>query len=194
MFDRFALGSPAPHLAGRQVYLRPPQPDDWPHWARLRAESRDFLAPWEPSWPADGLTQGAFRRRLRRYAREAREGYGHAFLIFRRGDHRLVGGMTLSNVRRGVAQSCSAGYWIGKPYARQGLMSDALRATIRFTFAELGLHRLEAACLPANEASQGLLLKVGFRREGYAREYLRIDGAWRDHVLFALLATDPWER
>ena len=96
----------------------------------------------------------------------------------------------MSNLQRGVAMSCSLGYWIGQPHARQGYMSEALRRLLPFVFETLGLHRIEAACLPTNVASRGLLQKIGFREEGYARGYLRINGAWHDHVLFALLAED----
>ena len=170
--------------------MRQPEERDWRPWADLRALSRDFLAPWEPTWPADALTREAYRRRLRRYGIDWREDAGYSFFIFRLGDSALIGGVTLGNVRRGVAQSGTLGYWIGLPYARQGFMTDALQATIAFSFQTLQLHRLEAACLPANAASQGVLYKLGFRQEGYARKYLRISGNWHDHLLFALLAEE----
>ena len=186
-------GSP-PVLRGERIYLRAPQTGDWSAWARLRAASREFLTPWEPTWSVDELTRLAYRRRLRRYQRDARDGYGYAFFSFRRGDDELVGGLTLSNVRRGVTQSCSLGYWMGKPYAGQGLMRDAVRALLPFVFDDLGLHRLEAACLPSNEPSKAVLRGTGFTEEGYAREYLRINGVWRDHVLFSLLARDARRR
>lgn len=194
MFDRFALTGAAPFLTSSRTYLRPPQAADWAEWAELRTESREFLKPWEPTWPHDALSRTSFRRRLRLYARDAREDAGYGFLIFRRGDDVLLGGITLSNVRRGVSQCCSAGYWIGKPHARQGYMTDALPAAIRFVFEDLALRRIEAACLPANEPSQKLLLAAGFAREGFARQYLCIDGVWQDHVLFGLLSRDPWRR
>lgn len=181
----------SPLLRGREVYLRPPQLGDWAEWAQLRAESRDFLTPWEPTWTHDELTRNAYRRRLRRYSRDAREGEGYAFFIFRAADGALVGGITLTNVRRGVTQSCAVGYWTGKPYAGKGHMTDALTALLPFVFDTLRLHRLEAACLPSNERSKAVLRRVGFVEEGYARQYLRINGAWRDHLLFALLSTDP---
>jgi ribosomal-protein-alanine N-acetyltransferase len=110
--------------------------------------------------------------------------------VYRKADDQLLGGCTLSNVRRGVTQGCALGYWIGERFARQGHMFDAVRALIPFVFSTLGLHRIEAACLPTNEASQNLLAKAGFRREGLARKYLQINGEWRDHVLFALLEDD----
>ena len=181
-------------LPGRRVYLRPPEAGDWPGWAQLRAESRDFLMPWEPAWAVDELTRASYRRRLRRLQRDARDDLAYAFLLFRRDDDALLGGLTLGNVRRGVTQSCSVGYWVGRPHARRGYMSEGLVAVLPFVFEQLRLHRLEAACLPSNEASQGVLRRCGFTQEGYARQYLRINGHWADHLLFALLAEDWRQR
>ena len=174
-------------LERNRVYLRFPVQRDWRNWAALRAESRDFLAPWEPTWAYDALTRGAFRRRLKMYKTEMRQGVTYSFLILRRVDDVLLGGITLSNLRRGVAQSATLGYWIGSPHGNQGYMTDSLAAILEFAFSRIGLHRVEAACLPANEASRRLLLRSGFREEGYAREYLRISGRWQDHQLFAIL-------
>jgi [ribosomal protein S5]-alanine N-acetyltransferase len=180
-------GGQQPVIRGADVYLRYPRIGDFKVWARLRSESRDFLAPWEPSWARDELTKGAYRRRIKRYQKELRQDTAYAFFVFRNSDDALVGGCTLSNVRRGVTQCCALGYWIGGRFARQGYMYGAVRALIPFVFSTLGLHRIEAACLPTNEASQNLLIKAGFRQEGLARRYLQINGEWRDHVLFALL-------
>ena len=178
------------YLEGAAVYLRPPQVSDWQAWAELRAASRAFLEPWEPKWAEGALARAAYRRRLRRQARESRDETGFAFFVFRCDDDTLIGGVNLSNVQRGVAMSCSLGYWIGVMHARRGLMTDALGALLPFVFVKLSLHRLEAACLPTNLASERLLRKLGFCQEGYARRYLRINGAWRDHLLFAMLASD----
>ena len=174
-------------IAGRRVFLRAPSMDDWPEWAELRARSRAFLTPWEPTWPEDSLGRDHFRRRLRQQVREWRAGEAYGLFVFTNDTRRLVGGINLSNVRRGVAQAAAVGYWMGQPYAGQGLMTDALRASLPFVFDELRLHRLEAACLPHNEPSKGVLAKVGFHEEGLARQYLRINGQWADHLLFALL-------
>ncbi|MBV8977435.1 MAG: GNAT family N-acetyltransferase [Alphaproteobacteria bacterium] len=184
-------GGQQPIINGHQVYLRYPRVSDYPAWAAIRSESRDFLSPWEPVWASDELSKGAFRRRIKRYQKETRADTAYAFFVFRQGDDALMGGCTLSNVRRGVTQCCALGYWIGQRFARQGFMFDAVRALIPFVFSTLGLHRIEAACLPSNQPSQNLLSKAGFRREGLARGYLQIDGEWRDHALFALLADDP---
>jgi [ribosomal protein S5]-alanine N-acetyltransferase len=181
---------PDAELHGRQVFLRHPVMGDYSAWAQLRAVSRQHLTVWEPQWTRDELTRSAYRRRLRQYQRELRDDQGYAFLIFRHADGALVGGLGLSNIRRGVAQAASLGYWIGAPHVRCGHMTDAVKACLPFAFATLGLHRLEAACLPHNAPSRRVLEKVGFGREGLARRYLKINGVWQDHDLFALLQDD----
>jgi ribosomal-protein-alanine N-acetyltransferase len=181
-------------LRGPRLELRPPATRDFDGWRELREASRDFLVPWEPSWPADATASSAFRQRLRYGKREWLSDQSYGFLIFRREDGRVVGGVTLGQVRRGVAQTASLGYWIGAPYQRQGYMTEALTLLIEHGFNSMGLHRIEAACLPENAASRGLLLKLGFREEGRARQFLRINGRWQDHMLFALVASDPRPR
>ncbi len=170
-----------------RVLLRPPRAGDYAEWRDLRARSRSFLQPWEPTWPTDDLTRAAFRRRLAAYARDRETGTAYSF-VFQQADGALSGGITLSNIRRGVAQMGTVGYWCGEPFARRGLTLAAARALSRFAFDTLGLHRLEAACLPQNAASRRLLAKAGFEEEGYAKAYLKINGVWRDHVLFALIS------
>jgi [ribosomal protein S5]-alanine N-acetyltransferase len=177
-------------IIGQGVLLRHPAMGDYQAWAELRAKSRQHLTVWEPQWSRDELTRSAFRRRLRQYQREMREDLGYAFLIFRRIDYVLLGGLSISNVRRGVAQAASLGYWIGVTHVGHGHMTDAVRAVLPFAFVTLGLHRLEAACLPHNQPSARVLQKVGFEREGMARRYLKINGVWQDHDLFALLQED----
>ncbi|NQE65151.1 GNAT family N-acetyltransferase [Caulobacter sp. RHG1] len=186
----FLKARPRQQLTGRGVYLRPPRPQDHRPWATLRARSRDFLEPWEPTWPENDLSRGAFRARLAAYAREIEMGDAYPFFIFRREDDALIGAVRLFHVRRGVAQTGTIGYWIGQPFTRQGHMADAVETLIRFSFQGLGLHRLEAACMPENDASASLLMKCGFREEGYAPAYLKINGGWRDHRLFGMVAPD----
>ena len=190
-FRSVSFSDSVPAIAGAGVALRMPQGSDYAEWAALREASRDFLVPWEPTWPDDDLTRGAFRRRLKRYADDQRSDLAYAFLIFRSDDNALVGGLTLANIRRGVAQEGSIGYWIGAPFARRGYMTAAVRALIPFCFQTLRLHRLEAACIPGNTASIRLLENTGFTREGYARRYLCINGVWHDHLLYARLQDDP---
>ena len=188
----FNLQPPALRLDGPRIWLRPPERGDWQVWAALRGDSRAFLTPWEPTWPPDALSRGHFRAHLARYSEDWRTDQAYNFFIFKR-DETLTGGIGLSNVRRGVAETGSLGYWIGERYARQGYMLEALRLALEFSFQRLRLHRVEAACLPTNAPSRGLLVKAGFREEGYALKYLCIDGIWQDHVLFAMLH-EEWRK
>ncbi|MBI3705442.1 MAG: GNAT family N-acetyltransferase [Rhizobiales bacterium] len=190
-FRSVSFNDSMPAIAGDGVSLRVPQSGDYAEWAALRETSRDFLVPWEPTWPDDDLSRGAFRRRLKRYADDQRSDLAYAFMIFRNDDNALVGGLTLANIRRGVAQAGSLGYWVGAPFARKGYMTAAVHALVPFCFKTLRLHRLEAACIPSNTASVGLLEKTGFTREGHARSYLCINGVWQDHLLYARLGDDP---
>jgi ribosomal-protein-alanine N-acetyltransferase len=175
------------HIEGGRVRQRPPRMGDYGAWSALRRASRGFLQPWEPTWAADDLSRSAFRRRLSIYSRDLDLGQGYAFFVFRKSDEALVGGVNLRDVRRGVAQSGALGYWVGEPHARKGYTLDAVRTVSEFAFQRLGLHRLEAACVPENEASHRLLLRAGFEAEGRARAYLKIDGRWRDHLLFGMV-------
>lgn len=181
---------PLPAIEGERIYLRVPQMRDFEQWRALREVSRDFLTPWEPLWPADDLTRAAYRRRLRRYARDMVADEAYPLFIFRRGDNALLGGLTLSNVRRGVCQAASLGYWMGAPYAGQGYMKAAVTALLPVAYDVLQLRRIEAACMPTNAPSIRLLESCGFVREGYSREYLCINGVWEDHILFGRLRHD----
>lgn len=171
-----------------KVCLRSPRFDDYDDWARLRASSMAFLQPWEPKWAKDELTQSAFKRRVRRYHEDRLQAVAYAFFIFREQDDELVGGCNVSNVKRGVSQTAALGYWVGARFQRQGLTSDAVEAVVRFCFDGLNLHRIEAACIPANQPSQRLLGKCGFVEEGLAKQYLKINDQWQDHKLFARLS------
>lgn len=189
-FRSIQLSETHPVVQGDGVLLRAPQMSDFNAWAALREQSRDFLVPWEPTWPEDDLTRSSFRRRLRRYAEDMRCDQAYAFLLFRKDDNALLGGITLTNVRRGVAQTGSMGYWIGASFAAQGYMTRGVAALVPFVFDVLRLHRIEAACIPTNQPSIRLLERAGFTREGYAREYLCINGLWQDHLLYARLRGD----
>ncbi len=174
-----------------RLTLRFPVMDDFEQWSALRNQSRAFLVPWEASWPSDDLSRSAFAYRLKHYRSNVRKDEAYPLLIFKADDGgELVGGITVSNVRRGIAQTGQLGYWIGQPFANQGYMSEAVRAVGDFCFDQLGLNRLEAACLLQNKPSAIVLEKSGFTREGIARKYLKINGVWQDHILFALLRDD----
>jgi ribosomal-protein-alanine N-acetyltransferase len=179
-----------PALKGERVMLRLPAGGDYREWATLRTESRRFLEPWEPAWAPDELGRNAWRQRLSRYRDDYARGSAVAFFIFDTASGKLLGGITLGNIRYGVAQSGHIGYWIGQPYAGQGLMAEALDLLAGFAFDTLRLHRIEAACIPDNARSIRVLEKAGFQREGLLRSYLRINGVWQDHYLYALISDD----
>jgi ribosomal-protein-alanine N-acetyltransferase len=179
-----------PALKGGRVTLRMPVAADYREWSALRVASRRFLEPWEPRWPADEFERSAWRQRLGRYRTDFAQGSAVAFFIFETGAGRLVGGITLANIRHGVAQSGQIGYWIGERFAGQGYMLEALGLVSRFAFDTMRLHRIEAACIPDNKRSIRVLEKAGFQREGLLRSYLRINGIWQDHYLYALIADD----
>jgi ribosomal-protein-alanine N-acetyltransferase len=163
---------------------------DFSAWSLLREASRSFLTPWEPTWADDELSRASYRRRVRRQAEEMARDESYAFLIFETGSDRLLGGLTLGGIRRGVSQTATLGYWMGAAHAGKGHMSRAVGVVGRWSFQSLRLHRLEAACLPENIASRTLLERNGFTREGLARSYLKINGAWRDHLLYGLIETE----
>jgi ribosomal-protein-alanine N-acetyltransferase len=188
---RFSTEPPTrPLLRTQNLILRAPQATDYAAWAVLRMESRAFLTPWEPVWNEDDLTRTSFRLRVKRAAREIAADEAYSLFIVDGRSEALLGGLTLGLVRRGVAQACTLGYWMGERHAGKGHMTEAVRGALRFAFSELALHRVEAACLPNNEASRRLLQRVGFQQEGMARAYLRINGNWADHLLYAALASD----
>ena len=188
---RFSTEPPTrPLLRTQNLILRAPQATDYAAWAVLRMESREFLTPWEPTWNEDDLTRTSFRLRVKRAAREIAADEAYSLFILDGRSETLLGGLTLGLVRRGVAQACTLGYWMGQRHAGKGHMSEAVRGALRFAFQELALHRVEAACLPNNAPSRRLLDRVGFQQEGMARSYLRINGVWADHLLYAALASD----
>jgi len=163
---------------------------DHADWVALRRSGTEFLKQWEPDWSPDHFSRKAFRNRVYWANKTQETGKGLPLFIIRRHDQCLLGAITLDNIRRGPAQAATLGYWIGHEFARQGHMNDALAAVVHYAFNHLDLSRLEAATLPENAASRGLLEKTGFKYEGVAQSYLQIAGRWRTHVLYANLRLD----
>ncbi len=155
-----------------------------------RRAGEAFLRDWEPSWSSDHFSRKAFRNRVYWAWRAREEGRALALFLIRREDGRLMGAITLDNIRRGPSQSAQVGYWIGPDFARQGLMTEALASVVHHAFSVLDLSRIEAACLPENLPSRALLERSGFKYEGVAQSYLQIGGRWRNHVLYANLRGD----
>jgi ribosomal-protein-alanine N-acetyltransferase len=181
-------------LQGERIFLRGADVTDWRAWCVAREGSRDFLTPWEPLWPPNALTYNYYCNLVRRQAMEWRKGTGFTFLIYLRETNDreapLVGGIALTEIQRGAVQKAMLGYWIAKTHAGQGLMTEAATLVCDFAFHALRLHRIEAVCMPWNEPSKGLLTKLGFEVEGYAKNYMKINGAWEDHLLWAKKAGD----
>ena len=177
-------------LTGERVFLRPPKRRDALKWQKLRMSSKSFLVPWEPSWDASSCTRRAYLRYFKNSNYLANMDRAYSFLIFKTEDKTLLGGINVGNVRRGVSQSASLGYWIGEKYSRNGYMKEALNILIPSLFVDLRLNRIEAATLEENIASKNLLKKIGFKKEGVLRKYLKINGTWRDHILYGLLEND----
>jgi [ribosomal protein S5]-alanine N-acetyltransferase len=189
MFRFLSRNSGALRLSDDKRLLRLPQYSDFAAWRTVRRESRVFLQPWEPTWNPEDLTERSFRARVNRYEQEYSSGSSISLFLF--GEHDdLMGGITIGNIRRGASQTCMIGYWMGEAFAGQGHMKAALKLTVHHIFDRLQLHRIEAACIPENERSIGLLESQGFRREGHLREYLKIDGKWRDHIMLSRLSSD----
>ena len=177
-------------LTGERVFLRPPKRRDALKWQKLRMSSKSFLVPWEPSWDASSCTRRAYLRYFKNSNYLANIDRAYSFLIFKTDDKTLLGGINIGNVRRGVSQSASLGYWIGEKHSRNGYMKEALKLLIPSLFVDLRLNRIEAATLEENIASKNLLKKIGFKKEGVLRKYLKINGTWRDHILYGLLEND----
>ncbi len=174
-------------LEGATIIARMPDVGDWREWTRLREMSANFLIPWEPLWSQDAVTQSFYMRQWRRFARRWVQDREYAFLIFRRlPNHQeggLLGGITITDIKRSVYQVGTLGYWMGAPFAGQGVMREAISLLLPFAFEQLGLQRLEATVMPENERSLRLLRGLGFRDIGLSKQNMQIEGAWRDQII-----------
>ena len=186
MFGR----SPKLTIETERLILRPPHHNDFRQWVKLRTDSRSFLSPWDPVWSTEHLTRKNFTNRVHWAQRAVSNGNGCPLFLIRKTDQVLIGAVTLDNIRRGPAQAGTLGYWTGQAYARQGYMREAVDNVVLHAFRKLDLSRVEAACLPENQPSRGLLESCGFKYEGVAQSYLQIAGRWRTHVLYAAIRHD----
>jgi len=184
----------SPSLVEEAVLLRSPRLGDYDAWRLLREQSHAHLTRWEPDWTPEEVTYAAYRERVKSYSRSVKRGVAVPYFIFDRDNDALIGGVTIINILRGAAQSASIGYWIGLPHIRRGYARMSVSAALDHAFLRLGLNRIEAACQPDNRASVALLDSMGFRQEGYAREYLHINGQWRDHLIYVMIASDRIKR
>ena len=177
-------------ITGRKVILRPPQYSDWKAWADERKKNKLYLQPWEPLWSINELERSSFVKRVRMFERLSHNDQAYSFLIYKSDNEDFIGEVNISNVQRGIIQSCTIGYWIAKDCEGKGMMSESLELVKEFIFNELKLHRIEAACLPHNIPSLKLLLKNGFIKEGTARKLLKINDKWQDHTVLSFILDD----
>jgi [ribosomal protein S5]-alanine N-acetyltransferase len=189
MSDELVSVSLDVRLEAKSVVLRAPRATDIAELRALLIRNAEHLRPWSPS-PPPGTNPAGFTelgRSIARHRRDWKAGAGYVFVVQSRAPREpLVGRIALTSVTRGPFQSAQLGYWMDAGHVRRGLMSEAVDATLAFAFDKLGLHRLQAAVMPTNQASRAILQKRGFREEGYAERYLRIAGKWEDHVLYGL--------
>jgi ribosomal-protein-alanine N-acetyltransferase len=176
-----------------RLTLRPPRTGDVPEVRRALRHNAAHLQPWSvaPTPGEDATSLTSVSRAVLRHRREWKQGQAYVLLITPREDERtVIGRIALGGVLRGAFQNAYLGYWIDVGHQRRGLMTEAVRAATAFALGSAGLHRVQAAVMPRNTASQRVLEKVGFRREGLSERYLCIAGTWEDHVIFAVTAED----
>jgi [ribosomal protein S5]-alanine N-acetyltransferase len=174
--------------------IRPTEVSDAAVQARLRIANRDHTAPWDPIRDASFYTEPGQRLELDLDRRAWSSGTAYAFAVLDLDDgDRLIGRVALSNVARGPWMNANLGYWIAADAGGRGHATRAVRLALRFAFEHAGLHRIQPAIIPRNVRSVRVARRVGFRLEGRAESYLRINGAWEDHDIYALTAED-WER
>lgn len=169
---------------GRRVYLRHVHEEDLDEWLALKRSSRAMHEAWEPRAPAGESGYGA--RAFERMLETTNTPTTQRHLVCRKRDEVILGMVNLSQIFRGPFDSCVMGYWIGREHAGQGYMTEGVRLCLRRAFGELGLHRVEANVMPENEASLGVVRRVGFREEGFSPRYLQINGVWADHTRWAM--------
>lgn len=174
--------------AGGALRLAHPSRTDFDAWAALRRENIEYLRPWEPDVSSAGLNKPAYRARLSRLKKLVQQDRAFPFYIFLKGT--LVGACNITHIDRNIAQSARLGYWVAESFAGRGIARASVRAATEFCFTGLGLHRVEAAVQCDNAASIKVLQASGFTHEGTARGLLRINGAWRDHDIYARLSGD----
>jgi ribosomal-protein-alanine N-acetyltransferase len=180
-----------PSLLGAPVALRPVKVRDSRAWRDSRVRNASWLRPWEPTNPETPLYRssvGPYVAMARTMRREARQGLALPWVVMY--DGAFVGQLTVGSILWGSARSGQVGYWIDEAVAGKGITPTALAMAIDHCFFVVGLHRVEASIRPENVASRRVVEKLGFREEGLRRKYLHIDGAWRDHLCYALTIED----
>jgi ribosomal-protein-alanine N-acetyltransferase len=179
-------------LRTARLFVAPVAPEHAAANLAYYLRNAEHLAPWEPVWPSDFLTLEYWQSATRRAVGEARQDWAHRFIAFRQaGPEKMIASINLNNIVRGVFGAAHLGYSVDAGEEGAGIGTEAVGAVVDFAFATLRLHRIMANYQPSNERSARLLRRLGFVPEGFARDYLFIAGAWRDHVLTAKHNPDP---
>jgi [ribosomal protein S5]-alanine N-acetyltransferase len=176
-----------------RLVLRPPRTADVPEMRRALRQNAAHLRPWSvaPASGEDAASLTSVSRAVLRHRREWKAGQAYVLLVTPREDERtIIGRVALGGVLRGAFQNAYLGYWIDAEHQGRGLMTEAVRAATGFALSAAGLHRVQAAVMPRNAASQRVLDKAGYRREGLAARYLCIAGTWEDHLIYATTTED----
>jgi ribosomal-protein-alanine N-acetyltransferase len=182
------MALPPPRLETERLVIRTARPADVPALLRFSREERGWMRPFVPRRPDSYYTLAHQRRLVRTWEKERRAGRLVIFLLFRPGPRgALLGRVSLTGIVAGALHGCILGYSLTRRAQGRGLMTEALRAVIPYAFGPLRLHRVEAAYMPRNRPSGAVLRRLGFRRVGLARKFLRIDGRWEDHAITARL-------
>lgn len=188
----YALKGYFPHnyIESSRIILRHPKRRDWKAWVHLRQESYSFLQKWEPYWNLNQCNKSNYMRQLKLQRTKAAYDQAYSFLCFQKDNKNLLGGINISNIQRGVMQTCNIGYWLGEKNTGKGYMEESIKAIIPYIYEQLKIHRIQAFTLEDNIASRKLIEKVNFTKEGTLREAMKINNEWKDHVIYSLLLTD----
>jgi ribosomal-protein-alanine N-acetyltransferase len=180
-------------VLGERVYLRGHRAVEAPSLLDLRLRNREFLEPFEPVRPDSFFTLDSQHAQILGAEQAWRHDEAYAFGIFDKATDAVVGRVALSNVVRASWNNATIGYFVDHEYNGRGVATEAVGLAVKFAFEQAGLHRVQAGVMPHNSASLRVLEKVGFRYEGLAERYLRINGVWEDHRIYAI-TTEDWER
>ncbi len=192
LYNEIIAKLPRIEIETQRLILRPPQYSDWSDWVEVRFRNFKFLQPFEPEWPKKCLNNGFFKRRLAHQQKCWQSDTGQYFILIRKEDNALIGGVNFNNITRGAAHCASFGYWLDERHQGCGYMREALTRMIKYGFEEMNLHRIDASTLLHNTRSKNLLLRSGFQQQGVGEKYLKINGEWQDHYLFGL-TIERWQ-
>jgi len=177
-------------LTAETAAIRLLEPKDADEYTTVLVRNREFMAPYDPARPDEFWTLAEQSALLEAARREAEAGVGYAFAIIDTTDGAIAGRVALANIVRKAWQNATLGYWVDQARNGRGLATQASRLALRFAFDTAGLHRVQAGVMPRNTRSVRVLEKIGMRYEGLSERYLKINGVWEDHQMYAMTAEE----